>query len=64
MTFIHLTFNTLISNERFKLSINERRKLGEDCPEYIEAKKGIMFPAQNIIIYQLEKSKQCVKVVY
>ena len=45
-------------------TLDERRKSGEDCPEYIEAKKGIMFPAQNIIIYQLEKSKQCVKVVY
>jgi hypothetical protein len=43
-------------------TLDERRKKSNDCPEYIEAKKGIMFPVQNVVQYQLEKSKQCVKI--
>ena len=44
-------------------TLDERRKKANDCPEYIEAKKGIMFPVQNVVQYQLLKSKQCIKVV-
>ena len=45
-------------------TLDERRKLATDCPEFIEAKKGIMFPVQNVVKYQLEKTKQCIKVNY
>jgi len=45
-------------------TLDERRKAAIDCPEFIEAKKGIMFPVQNVVNYQLEKSKQCIKVDY
>ena len=44
-------------------TLDERRKKANDCPEYIEAKKGIMFPVQNVVKYQIIKSKQCVKVL-
>jgi hypothetical protein len=45
-------------------TLDERRKAGADCPEFLEAKKGIMFPAQNVVQYQIVKSQQCVKVSY
>lgn len=45
-------------------TLDERRKAAADCPEFIEAKKGIMFPVQNVVLYQIEKSKQCIKVNY
>lgn len=47
-------------------TLDERRKSGLDCPEYIESqgKKGFMFPVQNIVEYQLKKSKQCVKTLF
>lgn len=43
-------------------TLDERRKKSNDCPEYIEATKGIMFPVQNVVKYQMLKSKQCVKI--
>ena len=43
-------------------TLDERRKKATDCPEYIEAKKGIMFPVQKVVKYQIDKSKQCIKV--
>ena len=45
-------------------TLDERRKAAMDCPEFIEAKKGIMFPVQNVVKYQIEKTKQCIKVNY
>ena len=45
-------------------TLDERRKAAVDCPKFIEAKKGIMFPVQNVVLYQIEKSKQCIKVNY
>ena len=47
-------------------TLDERRKSGLDCPEYIKTKKkkGFMFPVQNIVEYQLKKSKQCVKTLF
>ena len=47
-------------------TLDERRKSGLDCPEYIEnqGKKGFMFTVQHIVEYQLKKSKQCVKTLY
>ncbi len=45
-------------------TLDERRKTATDCPEFIEAKKGIMFPVQNVVKYQIEKTKQCIKINY
>lgn len=47
-------------------TLDERRKNGIDCPEYIEGqgKKGFSFPVQNIVEYQLKKSKQSVKTLF
>ncbi|WP_417326579.1 hypothetical protein [Halarcobacter sp.] len=42
-------------------TLDERRKAAIDCPEFLEAKKGIMFPVQNVVKYQIEKSKQCIQ---
>ena len=47
-------------------TLDERRKSSVDCPEYLEGqgKKGFMFPVQNIVNYQLTKSKQSVKTLF
>ena len=47
-------------------TLDERRKSGYDCPEYIEGqgKKGFMFPVQNIVDYQLKKAQQSVKTLF
>ncbi|RXJ98088.1 hypothetical protein CRU98_11260 [Arcobacter sp. CECT 8986] len=46
--------------------LDENRKKEIDVPEYIEPnnknKKGILYPVQNIVVYQLEKSKQSKKI--
>ncbi|NVJ52577.1 MAG: hypothetical protein HWD90_02700 [Campylobacteraceae bacterium] len=42
-------------------TLDERRKAAIDCHEFIEAKKGIIFPVQNVVKYQIEKTKQCIK---
>ncbi|MCT7910373.1 hypothetical protein N5912_00880 [Arcobacter lacus] len=46
-------------------TLDERRKAGIDCPEYIETKggRGIYFPVQKVVEYQMQKSEQCVKVI-
>ena len=44
-------------------TLDERRKKSKNCPEYIGEGKGIMFPAQSIIEYQLTKSKECIKTI-
>lgn len=44
-------------------TLDERRKSGVDCPEYIEEKKFILYPVQNIVEYQLEKTKHSVKIM-
>ena len=44
-------------------TLDERRKAFKNCPEYIESTKNIMFPAQNVIQYQLIKSQQSIKVL-
>lgn len=48
-------------------TLDERRKKGIDCPEYIEGtstKKGFMFPVQNIVSYQIKKAQQSVKTLF
>ena len=48
-------------------TLDERRKVGIDCPEYLEGsngKKGFMFPVQNIVQYQLTKTKQSIKTLF
>lgn len=47
-------------------TLDERRKNGLDCPEYVEGqgKKGFMFPVQNIVAYQLKKAQQSVKTLF
>lgn len=42
-------------------TLDERRKSGVDCPEYIEEKKSIMYPAQKIVEYQINKTKNSIK---
>ncbi len=44
-------------------TLDERRKSFKNCPEYIDSSKSIMFPAQNVIQYQLIKSQQSIKVL-
>ena len=44
-------------------TLDERRKKSVNCPEYIGKGKGIMYPAQSIIQYQLTKSKECIKTI-
>lgn len=47
-------------------TLDENRKKEINIPEYIEPnnknKKGILYPVQNIVAYQLEKSKQSKKI--
>lgn len=47
-------------------TLDERRKKGCNCPEYVEGegKKGFMFPVQNIVAYQLKKAQQSVKTLF
>ena len=44
-------------------TLDERRKKSVDCPEYLEARKSIMYPVQNVVEYQLTKTKQCVQIL-
>ena len=44
-------------------TLDERRKKATNCPEYIEAKKCIMFPVQKVVMYQIHKSQECIKIV-
>lgn len=47
-------------------TLDERRKSGVDCPEYLEGqgKKGFMFPVQNIVSYQIKKTQQSIKTLF
>lgn len=44
-------------------TLDERRKSGVDCPEYIEEKKCIMYPVQKIVEYQLKKTENSIKTM-
>lgn len=44
-------------------TLDERRKSGVDCPEYIEEKKCIMYPVQKIVEYQINKTKNSIKTL-
>jgi hypothetical protein len=45
-------------------TLDERRKSGLDCPQYISGKgKNIYYPVQKVVEYQLSKSEKCVKVM-
>ncbi|MDY3201397.1 MAG: hypothetical protein AB7D41_12085 [Arcobacter sp.] len=44
-------------------TLDERRKSGVDCPEYIEEKKSIMYPVQKIVEYQINKTKNSIKTI-
>jgi len=43
--------------------LDEDRKRGLNCPEYIEKGKGILYPVQNVVNYHLELSSQSVKTL-
>lgn len=42
-------------------TLDERRKSGKDCPQYIEEKKCIMYPVQKIVEYQINKTEYSIK---
>jgi len=44
-------------------TLDQRRKSGSNCPHYVDqfGKKGIVYPAQAVVQFQLEKSKQAVQ---
>lgn len=46
-------------------TLDERRKSGRDCPEYIETNggRGIFFPVQKVVEYQIQKSERCVRII-
>ena len=46
-------------------TVDERRKSGRDCPEYIETNggRGIFFPVQKVVEYQIQKSERCVRII-
>jgi len=44
-------------------TLDERRKSGLNCPEYIEEKKCIMYPVQKIVEYQLKKTENSIKTM-
>ncbi|MCT7596564.1 hypothetical protein [Aliarcobacter butzleri] len=44
-------------------TLDERRKSGMDCPEYLEEKKCIMYPVQKIVEYQINKTKNSIKTL-
>ena len=44
-------------------TLDERRKAGFNCPEYIEEKKCIMYPVQKIVEYQLKKTEHTIKTI-
>lgn len=44
-------------------TLDERRKSGVDCPEYIEEKKFIMYPVQKIVEYQINKTRNSIKTL-
>ena len=45
-------------------TLDERRKSGYDCPQYVEGKgRHIYYPAQKVVEYQLIKSNNCIKTL-
>ena len=44
-------------------TLDERRKSGRDCPEYLEEKKCIMYPVQKIVEYQINKTEFSIKTI-
>jgi hypothetical protein len=38
-------------------TLDERRKDGTDCPEYIQIRRLIQYPAQHVVTYQLQKTQ-------
>jgi hypothetical protein len=45
-------------------TLDERRKSGFDCPEYIEGRgKNIYYPVHKVVEFQLLKSEKCIKTV-
>ena len=44
-------------------TLDERRKSGMDCPQYIEEKKCIMYPTQKIVEYQINKTEYSIKTI-
>lgn len=43
--------------------LDEDRKKGKNCPEYIEQGKAILYPVQNVVNYHLELSTQSIKTL-
>lgn len=47
-------------------TLAERRRKARDIPQYLDShngKKGIYYPVQNIVKYQMEKTKKSVKIM-
>lgn len=45
-------------------TLDERRKSGYDCPQYVEGKgRHIYYPAQKVVEYQLIKSNNCIQTL-
>lgn len=44
-------------------TLDDRRRAAKNCPEYIEARKGIMFPVQKVVEFQVEEAKKCIKII-
>ena len=44
-------------------TLDERRKSGIDCPEYLEEKKCIMYPVQKVVAFQMRKTEHTIKTI-
>lgn len=44
-------------------TLEERRKIGKDCPRYIESGRSYKFQVQEIVRFQLMKSVNLVEMV-
>lgn len=44
-------------------TLDERRKSGFDCPEYIQNKRCILYPIQKVVEYQIKKTEHTVKTM-
>jgi hypothetical protein len=42
--------------------LDEDRKKGQNCPEYVEYSKSILYPVQKVVEYHLLKSQNTVKI--
>jgi len=43
--------------------LDEDRKKGQNCPEFVEQGKSILYPAQNVVHHHLQISTQSIKVI-